>query len=169
MSRHDRSRIAFALILILAGVWFLAVQYYPPLQEFAINGRTWPLIVVGFAAAFALLGLVTWTPGWLVPASLFGGLGGLLYWQNATGEWASWAYAWTLIPGFAGVGVFFSSLLEGKVRQAVSGGMWLVVISLILFTLFGSFLGGPLVLGVYWPALLILLGLVILVQGFFRR
>jgi hypothetical protein len=127
------------------------------------------LVLVAFAAAFVLVGLVTWTPGFLVPASLFAGLGGLLYWQNMTEDWASWAYAWALIPGFVGVGVFFSSLLQGRVREAVSGGAWLVVISLVLFSIFGSFFGGPIVLGVYWPVLLILLGLIVLVQGVFFR
>ena len=97
------------------------------------------------------------------------GIGGLLYWQNETGNWESWAYAWTLIPGFVGVGVFLAELLEGKVRSAVQSGGWLIFISLTMFGIFASFLGGPDWIGPYWPVLLILAGVVMLVRVFVRR
>jgi hypothetical protein len=96
------------------------------------------------------------------------GIGGLLYWQNATGNWDSWAYAWTLIPGFVGVGVFLAELLEGKLTSAIQGGGWLILISLTMFVIFASFLGGPEWIGPYWPALLILVGVAMLVRTFFR-
>ena len=41
--------------------------------------------------------------------------------------------------------------------------------SLVLFAIFGAFLGGITILSLYWPVLLILLGLIILAQGFFRK
>lgn len=169
MDRHQRSSLAIALILILIGVWFLAVQFVPALQSLALNERTWPLLVIGFGAVWAVAALATWTPGLLIPASIFAGIGGLLYYQNATGNWESWAYAWALIPGFVGVGVFFSSLLQGKIRAAIVGGGWLVLVSGTLFLIFGSFLGGPNLLGPYWPLLIILLGVISLVQAFYRR
>ena len=168
MDRHQRSSIAFALILILVGVWFLAVQFIPALQAFAISSRTWPLLIVAFGVLWAVAAMVSWTPGLLIPASIFSGIGGLLYYQNVTGDWESWAYAWTLIPGFVGVGVFFSGLLEGKLRAAIIGGGWLVIISGVLYLAFSSFLGGPNWLGPYWPVLVILLGVITLVQAFFR-
>lgn len=104
-----------------------------------------------------------------VPACVVGGIGGLLYWQNTTGNWQSWAYAWTPIPGFVGVGIIMAAALGEGGRQAVSGGLWLAFISLMLFTIFGSFFGAFGFLGDYWPALLILVGLLILVQNLFRR
>jgi hypothetical protein len=42
-----------------------------------------------------------------VAACIIGGIGGILYWQSYTGDWASWAYVWTLIPGFSGIGIIF--------------------------------------------------------------
>lgn len=78
-----------------------------------------------------------------VPACIVGGIGGLLLWQNATGEWQSWAYAWTLIPGFVGVGTLLSGLLGGTLRRDFGAGAWRVLISLISFGIFASFLGGP--------------------------
>lgn len=168
MDRNQRSGIAIALILILVGVWLLVVQFVPSLQILSINDRSWPLLIVGLAAIVAILALVTWTPPLLIPACILGGLGGLLYYQNATGNWESWAYAWTLIPGLVGIGVFVSSLLQGKVRAAILGGGWLVIISASLFLVFGSFLGGPNLLGPYWPVILILLGVIALAQSFLR-
>jgi hypothetical protein len=70
----------------------------------------------------------------------------------------------TLIPGFAGVGTIVAGLLEGNWKTA-RGGAWSVLISLIMFGIFGSFLGGPAFLGDYWPALLILLGVLVAGQA----
>ena len=43
----------------------------------------------------------------MVPASIVTGIGGLLYWQNATGRWESWSYAWALIVASVGVSIGF--------------------------------------------------------------
>jgi hypothetical protein len=146
------------LVLILLGAWFLAVQLVPGLQIWF----SWPLIVVGVGVFLLILGLLTGAPGLAVPACIVGGIGGLLYWQNATGNWESWSYTWTLIPGFVGVGVVLSGLLGGEGPQAVRGGGSLILISLVLFAVFGSFFGALGMVGDYWPALLILLGLLML-------
>jgi hypothetical protein len=169
MTVANRGSLAVALLLILLGVWFLLVQFVPGLQAFTLNQNTWPLVISAFGIAFGVAGVITWKPDFFVPASLFVGLGGLLYYQNLTGDWKSWAYAWTLIPGFVGIGVFISSVLQGKIREAITAGGWLVVISLFLFFIFGSFLGGINLLGVYWPILLIILGFIGLTRAFVGR
>lgn len=51
----------------------------------------------------------------------------------------------------------------------MSSGLWPVFISLVLFAVFGAFFGALGFLGVYWPALLILLGVLILVRNQFHR
>ncbi len=169
MAQADRGRIATALILILLGAWFLVVQLVPGLDAFAFTRNTWPLAIVAVGALLGIFGLVMGVPELIVPACIVAGIGGLMYWQNLTDNWASWAYAWTLIPGFVGVGIFLSSLLRGRVREAALGGGWLILISAILFLIFGSFLGGPVLLGAYWPVLLILLGVIFLAQSFLGR
>jgi len=171
MERRRSSGIVVAVVLILLGLWFLAVELAPALA-WARGAEGWPLFIVAVGIGLLLVGLATGAPGIAVPACVVGGIGGLLYWQNTTDNWASWAYAWTLIPGFVGIGVMLAGLLGDKPRQNFTGGAWLVLISLILFVIFASFLGGPAVLGQYWrywPVLLILLGLLSLGQYFFRR
>lgn len=166
MSASQRSALAGGVILILLGLLFLLGQVAPGLWSW-VGELTWPLIIVGVGALLLVIGLLTGVPGMAVPACIVGGIGGLLYWQNATGNWGSWSYAWALIPGFAGVGTMLMGLLEGKGRVVRDGASTLLV-SLILFALFAAFFGGPSFLGTYWPVLLILLGLISLFQYFFR-
>ena len=165
--KNKRGNIAAALVLILLGAWFLAVQLFPGLRQFAYSQFTWPMVIIGVGVLLGLIGLLTWVPGMLIPACIVGGIGGLLYWQNLTGNWESWAYAWTLIPGFVGVGIFLSGLLSGD-RKAMVGGGWTIFNSLVLLAIFGTFLGG-LTLWAYWPVLLILVGVLLLARGLIRR
>jgi len=167
MDRRRRSSLAGGIVLILLGVLFLATQLklIPGLWlEFS-----WPWIVIGVGAFLLVLGLLVGAPEMAIPACIVGGIGALLYWQNATGNWESWAYAWALIPGFVGVGIVLSGLLGGGFRQSLQAGGVLIFISLVLFAVFGSFLGGRNLLGPYWPVLLILFGLLLLIRPLFRK
>lgn len=163
-----RANLAVAFFMILIGSWFLAIQFFPALKVFAYGAGTWPVSIIGAGTLLGILGLLFWAPGMLVPAAVVAGIGSLLYWQNATGDWASWAYAWALIPGFSGVGILLSGLLQRRWGMVQAGG-WMLLYSLVLFAVFGSFLGGWGLIGQYWPLLLILLGLIVLGQNFFRQ
>jgi hypothetical protein len=164
MDSQRRSSLAGGLVLVLLGALFLAVQWVPGLQLWF----SWPLIIIGIGVLLLIVGLLTGVPAMAIPACIVGGIGGLLYWQNATGNWESWAYAWALIPGFVGVGMVLSGLLGGDTRQTVRGGAWLILISLVLFAVFASFFGALGLVGSYWPVLLIGLGLLVLAQSLFR-
>lgn len=169
MTQANRGRTIAALLLILAGLYFFAVQFIPGLGIFALTGNNWPLIVVGVGIALLVAALLTWTPGLLIPAAIVSGIGALLFWQNATQNFASWAYAWTLIPGSMGVGIFLMHLMQGNLRQGILAGGTPVVLSLVMFAIFGSFFGALGILGQYWPLLLILVGVIVLAQAFWRR
>ena len=103
-----------------------------------------------------------------VPACIVAGIGGILYYQNMTGDWASWAYAWTLIPGFVGVGIDPGWLVWRDIPQIAAGRRHFdpdqpdPVRHLLLL------LGGKSYLGVYWPVLIILLGLWLLIRPLFK-
>ncbi len=167
MNKGTRSSLAFGLLLILIGGWFLAAQLMPELGWFW-DILSWPMIVVGVGVLLLLLGLILGAPGMAIPACIVGGIGGLLYWQNATNSWESWAYAWTLIPGFVGVGLMLAALLGEGGKESFRVGAWMTFISLLVFAVIGSILGAN-VLGIYWPVLLIALGVWILLQPLFRR
>ncbi len=167
MQRQSRSRLALGLLLILAGAWFLAQQFYPGLRIW-VEGFSWPLIIVAVGGFLLLFGLLVGAPGMAVPAAVVAGIGGILYYQNATGDWTSWAYAWTLIPGFAGVGVLVQGLLGENPRQSLREGFNLLVISLVLFVIMTAITGQNQWLGPYWPVILIVFGLWLLVRALIR-
>ena len=169
MSRRQRTNTILGLLLVLAGVVFLAQQFYPDLQVWDYFTFSWPVYVIGAGVLLLLLGLLVGAPGMAVPATIVAGIGGVLYWQETTGNWDSWAYTWTLIPGFVGLGIILEALLEGKPRAGLRAGGSLMVISAILFVIFASFMGGPALLGTYWPVLLILIGLWFIIRSLLRR
>ena len=168
MSQAQRSSLVGGLLLVGLGALFLVYQLSPSLRELFSLEFSWPLIVVGVGVFLLFLGLVVGAPEMAVPAAIVGGIGGLLYWQNATDNWESWAYAWTLIPGFVGIGIILAGLLGGRLAKGLRDGLGLLIISLVGFAIFGSFLGGFDVLGPYWPLLLILAGVAILIRPLFR-
>jgi hypothetical protein len=170
MARRTRTSVVGGILLILLGLFFLALQMMPESMAWLRIEMSWPLIVMGVGVFLLVFGLLVGAPGMAVPACVVGGIGALLYWQNVTGNWESWSYAWALIPGFVGIGVILNGLLGGdKLRDSLEGGFWLILISMVMFAIFGSFLGGLTLFGSYWPALLIVLGLVVLVRSFLKR
>ena len=157
MSRKSRSNLAVGLLLVLVGGWLLALQLFPSLGGWFWGMMEWPVYVIGGGVCLLVIGLMVGAPGFAIPAAIVSGIGGILYYQNATGDWDSWSYVWTLIPGFVGVGVIIASLLGEGRRKDIRSGLNLVSFSLILFLIFGTALG-PNPLGPYWPVLLIAFG-----------
>ena len=142
------------------------MQFYPDIR--ILEDLSWPLIIVGIGALMLIFGLIGGEPGMAVPACVVGGIGLILYYQNETGDWASWAYAWALIPGFAGIGGIIAGIFGDHPRKSITDGITMIIISAVLFLIFGSLFGGLDLLGDYWPVLLILLGFWILISYFLR-
>jgi len=169
MNSSNRSSISAGILLILIGAIWLAARFVPGLAELIQVQFTWPLIIAGFGLLMLIVGLAAGNAEMAVPASFFMGLGAILYYQNTTGNWASWAYAWTLFPGFVGVGQILAGLFGGKPAEGLREGLRAVLVSAVMFLIFGSFLGGFRFFGPYWPVLLILAGLLILIQSFWKK
>ncbi len=159
-----KGNITGGLLLILLGVWFLAIQFIPELKQWA--EASWALSIIGIGAIFLFVSVVTNIAGLSIPAFIIGGIGGLLHYQNVTGNWESWAYAWSLIPGFVGLGVLFYGL-QIRDKNARSAGFILLFISTLLFFIFGSFLGAPKEIIRFWPLILIFVGLRSLFRSLF--
>ena len=165
MDTTQRSRLGLGIFLILAGVAITAYQFVPGVKEFFAIDYSWPVIIIAVGAALLLIGLLTGAPDMAVPACIIAGTGGILYWQNMTGDFASWAYAWTLYPGFAGLGVIIASIFKTGKRKEVLDGMRSIFVSAVLFLVAASLFGPLKVFGPYWPVLLILFGLYLIVRS----
>jgi len=170
MSQQNRSRIALGLILILIGAFSLARLFIPGLNEWLQFSFAWPFWIIGLGALFLLIGLLTGVPGMAVPAALLAGIGGILYYQYLSGDWQSWSYLWTLIPGFVGLGTIIAGLLGENPRQSLRSGFSSIIVSLFLLAIFAAMFdrAGSLAAR-YWPILVILLGLWILVRSVIWR
>ncbi len=167
--KQSRTQLALGILLILVGGWFLADRSLPQFHEMLGRFLEWPLNLVGIGALLFILGLVLSAPGMAVPAAIVAGIGGIFYYQQTYGDYTSWSYMWTLIPGFVGVGSILAGLLGDHTAGNLRRGLDLMVISAVLFLVFASLLGGWKLLGNYGPAiLLILLGLWVLFSGVFR-
>lgn len=134
------STILAGLILIAVGVIFLLMPLFPNVSDMLNIDQHWPLIIVLIGGMF-ILGALLGSPGLAVPGTIVGGIGLLLYYQNLTGNWQTWAFAWTLIPVFVGIGIILSKAIAGDLASGLRSGGRLILIGLIMFLIFGSFLG----------------------------
>jgi len=163
-----RGNIAVALILIIIGLWYLAVALVPGLQSLANGPHTWPISIIGLGLIFFLAAILAWQPALFIPGSIITGIGGLLYYQNLTGNWESWSYAWALIPGFVGIGLILFGLFSKKFG-AVTGGLWNIFSSIVLFSVFGGVFGGITNVEKVWPIAIIVLGGFFLFRAFRKQ
>ena len=167
--KQNRSNLALGIILLVVGGWLLVTRQVPAVQQWMEANFAWPMYTIGAGILVLLIGLITGAPSLAVPATIIAGIGGILYFQNANDDFGSWAYMWTLIPGFIGVGAFLTGLLGEDSRRNFSRGIRLLVISAVLFLIFATFFGGLSILGDFgMPIILILLGVYVLARGFIR-
>jgi hypothetical protein len=166
---RNRTQLALGVVLILLGAWFIAQRQIPALAHWIDLYMSWPLNVVGVGAIILLIGLIVGAPGMAIPAAIVAGIGGILYYQNRAGDYESWSYMWTLIPGFVGIGQIIASAL-GRSSRGARSGLNLILTSAVLFVIFAAIFGKLSILGPYFPAaVLILVGFWFLVRGFWRR
>ena len=162
---ENRHGIIWGFLLILMGAFFLAVNMYPSI----FGVEFWPFIVIGVGGVFLLAALLTRTGGLAIPGCIVGGIGGILYYQTISGNWASWAYLWTLIPGFVGVGIILAGLLSRERVRFDTGGLILMAISAMGFIIFGGSFGLNLGMSTLWPLFLIGIGVINLISALFRK
>lgn len=152
------------LILMGVGFFILLAQNVPALAGLLDIGRQWPLIIVAIGGMF-LVGALLGTAELAIPGSILTGLGLIFYYQNLSGNWGSWAYVWTLIPGFVGLGMIIAGTLDKTNQTMRREGGRLLIISSVMFLIFGTFFNLSWGLFQYWPLLLIGGGLWLLVRN----
>ena len=75
----------------------------------------WPLFVAVPGLAFLYFAYTgdKKVAGLAVPGTVITGTGLILFYQNLTGHWESWAYIWTLYPLFVGLALRFMAQRTG--------------------------------------------------------
>ena len=167
MDKKRRTSIVGGTLLILVGGLLFAGQVFPDIMPDFWEIISWPWFIIGIGLFLFALGAAIGEPGMAVPATIVGGIGGILAYQWYTGNWESWSYLWALIPGFVGLGIMLMRLMGGG--GSLKDGATLLFISFILLAIFGSFFGAIGLAGKYWPVLLIALGVVLMVRSFINK
>jgi len=169
MGKKNRTTLVLGALLILVGVYYVLVNAVPGFADLHNINFSWPVIVMLVGAGLLVLGLLTGTPDMAIPAFIVAGIGGILYYQNLTGNWGSWSYMWALIPGFSGLGMLAAWLLGARNKISVSSALDSIGTSLVLLVIFGAIFGAFRNLGPYWPVLLIAAGILIGARALIRE
>lgn len=170
----NRGGVVLGVVLIGLGLLFLADRVVG--LDLATAG--WPLFVIVPGLLLFVWGLsMTGREG--VGLAVGGGIttvvGLILAVQNATGLWATWAYAWALVgPGGTGVGLLGYGLSH-RDQGLVTSGLRSLGSGLALFVAFGLFFEGviglsgqPFLTSDSGPVILVVAGVVILLVGVLR-
>ena len=158
MSQSDnRPSSVVAAILIGLGLLFLAFNFLD-----IDLGRVWPLIFFVIGAGFYMPALLrpqarAGLAALFVPGTIMIGLGVIFMYNTLTDDWGSWAYAWTLIPAFVGLGLIFAARLGRWQGDSGRAGLWLALGSATVFSVLAMFFGSR-TFGTIGPVLLIGLG-----------
>lgn len=110
--------------------------------------------------------------GLAIPGSVITTVGLILAYQNATGRFETWSYAWALIVAAVGIGLAIKGFWTDD-PKAFQGGLRTAGIGAVLFVVFGAFF--ELVVGFagadfadanrwFWPVLLIVVGAAMLLR-----
>jgi hypothetical protein len=112
--------------LLLVGQWF----------RIDVGHWGWPFFIIVPGVVTFIVGSATEGQTGrplMIAGSMMAAVGLLLFYQNMTDHWASWAYGWALIaPTAFGVGEIMYGLLKDD-PQTVSTGTRLVTIGLVVF------------------------------------
>lgn len=160
----NRSDLVWGLILIIIGAFLLVTRVYPDTFDFL----QWPFSMIGLGVIFLLAAIITRNGGLAIPGCIVGGIGGILYYQNLTGMWDTWSFAWTLIPGFVGVGILLSGLIDRSGPRFESSSLTLIAISVMGFIIFGGVFGMQWNIGKLWPLFIIGAGVIVLISAFIK-
>lgn len=158
---------ALGLILIVGGGALLVAQ----LMDVDFGRIGWPFFVIAPGVVLLLAGLASSGGlGLAIAGSIVTMVGLILFFQNATGLYATWAYAWALTGPFgSGLGIVLHGLVHRR-PDTVRDGFWPLMTGLGLFAVGFVFFegiiglsGGRLDLpGWALPAVLILAGVGVL-------
>lgn len=116
----DSSRTQrLGLALLVVGVLLLFVRLF----SWDVGWLLWPLFILVpgvlslLAAAFGGPSLASL----FIPGSVVTTVGTILFLQNATDHFESWAYAWALLPAAVGVGLMLYGRRSGKLEVVARG------------------------------------------------
>jgi hypothetical protein len=160
-------------VLVVVGLFALGVVLF----GIDLTQYGWPLFVIIPGLTLLVVGFLGGGQGASIPGGIVTMLGLLLAYSNSTGDWPSWAFAWSLIVPFGvGLGMYLQALRDRDavaLRRARTLMFVGALIFMIGFVLFESILGiSDMDYGVFGkaalPGLLVVIGIILLVRSIQR-
>lgn len=170
----DRGALAMGALLVIGGLALLAGQ----VLGIGLADLGWPTIIVGIGLVLLVFGLfVNPEEGVVVGGTVVTTIGFVLLFQDRTGLWSTWAYAWALVgPAASGLGLMIWGARRADSAKLKSG-TWAFLGGLALFAVAFLFFEG--IIGISgerlpiadWvlPAVVIGIGVVVLGRGLLSR
>jgi hypothetical protein len=169
-ARRSGTGLALGVVLVVVGAFYLVVQ----VAGIDLSVFGWPLFVIIAGLTLLVVGFASLGTGAAIPGGILTMVGLVLAYQNSTGHWTSWAYAWALVaPGGVGLGLFLQGIRErntGLIRQGRSLMFIALLIFMVGFVLFESIfnisdINDLPVVKAALPALFILIGVLLLARS----
>lgn len=136
--QHERNTRALGLLLLGVGAWILIARFI----HIDLGSWLWPFWVIvpgGLTMALGFRDTHRSNEGLVIFGSIVAVTGIILFVQNVTGQWQSWAYAWALLfPGSVGLGQYLWGKRTGN-TAAVRSAEKTLRIAVMLFIAFGIF------------------------------
>jgi len=172
---HRRNPVVAGVVLITIGAvaWAMTAADIDPSQWLGGSGWTLFILLPGIVLfAGGLLGEDEPAVGLTIAGSIVMTVAAMLFVMDRTAHYEAWAYAWTLIPGAAGIGVLIHGIKTGDGARMRAGGR-LIAISLAMFAVGAWFFEtifqtGAVPFGVdaFWPAVLVIVGVFVIAMAF---
>ena len=135
--RHDlRSGVVGGAILMAIGAHLLLREIF----NIDLGQYGWPFFIIG-PGLLLFAGMVIGGRGagdLAIPGSIVTTIGLLLFVQNLTGRFETWAYGWSLIVIAVGLGLIIAGSWDGEDKQ-VREGKEVASVGAFLFIGFGTF------------------------------
>jgi hypothetical protein len=166
--------VAIGAVLVVVGLLLFIGQYF----DVGIGDLGWPFIIIGVGVVILGIGLFVMNEqGMVIGGTVVTTVGLVLLYQDRTGHWESWAYAWALVgPAASGLGLALWGLRSsnaGDVRNGIWGLLGGFAFFAIGFLFFEGLIGisGERLPLAEWvlPAAVIVIGVVVLMRGLLQR
>jgi hypothetical protein len=165
MQENQSAQRMVGTLLVAFGLLLFMIHSFPGLDKsniwparffiLALFLMAIPLLSKNFRKRFAVL---------FVPGAVLLMLGVIFFYNTVTRDWSVWAFAWTLLPGGVGFGLWLASRVGRWGSKTQQVGFWMFSISLAVFVVLGSIFGSN-SLDDLAPALLVALGLVLILRS----
>ena len=176
-TRYRRNAIVAGIVLIAIGsiAWAMNASGTDPSTW--LGGSGWTLFILIPGAVLFIGGLLARDEpavGLTIAGSIIMTVAAMLSVMDRTGHYEAWAYAWTLIPGAAGIGVLIHGFKTDD-RAKIGAGSRLILISLAMFAVGAWFFetvfqtgAVPFGIDAFWPLVLVVIGVVVVALAVLR-